>query len=68
MKFIDLLKKNPKELCALCAELKMEHMNLRILSKTMQNIKTSAFRVCKKDIARVKTRLTQLKKTKVRRK
>ncbi|MDR3031103.1 MAG: 50S ribosomal protein L29 [Holosporales bacterium] len=60
MKFLDLLKKDAKELCQKCAELKKEHMNLRILSKTTQDVKTSAIRVCKKNIARVKTRLRQL--------
>lgn len=62
MKFVDLLKKDSKELCELCAELKKEHMNLRILMKTTQDVKTSAVRTCKKNIARVKTRLRQLKK------
>ena len=61
MKFADLLKKDTKELCGMCAELKKEHMNLRILSKTTQDVKTSAVRSCKKNIARVKTRLRQLK-------
>ncbi|MDR0744451.1 MAG: 50S ribosomal protein L29 [Holosporales bacterium] len=62
MKFVDLLKKDAKELCQMCAELKKEHMNLRILSKTTQDIKTSAIRACKKNIARLKTRLRQLEK------
>lgn len=61
MKFVDLLKKDVKELFELCAELKKEHMNLRILSKTTQDVKTSAVRECRKNIARVKTRLRQLK-------
>ncbi len=61
MKFADLLKKDSKELCELCTELKKEHMNLRILLKTTQDVKASAMRMCKKNIARVKTRLRQLK-------
>lgn len=60
MKFADLLKKDAKELFQMCSELKKEHMNLRILSKTTQDVKTAAIRVCKKNIARIKTRLTQL--------
>jgi ribosomal protein L29 len=64
MKFVDLLRKDAKELCQMCVDLKREHMNLRILSKTTQDVKTAAIRVCKKNIARVKTRLSQLKKVK----
>ena len=61
MKFADLLKKDAKELVQMCSDLKKEGMNLRILSKTTQDVKTSAIRMCKKNIARVKTRLRQLK-------
>jgi ribosomal protein L29 len=64
MKFVDLLKKDSKELCRMCADLKKEHMNMRILMKTSQDIKTSTIRVCRKNIARVKTRLTQLQEKK----
>ncbi|MBQ8651626.1 MAG: 50S ribosomal protein L29 [Alphaproteobacteria bacterium] len=64
MKFVDLLKKDKKELLQMCADLKKEHMNLRILSKTTQDVKTSAIRACRKNIARVLTRLTQLDKGK----
>ena len=60
MKFIDLLKKDAKELSQMCRDLKKEHMNLRFLSKTTQDVKSSAIRACKKNIARIKTRLTQL--------
>lgn len=60
MKFTDLLKKDKKELIETCAQLKKENMNLRILSKTTQDVKTSAIRSCKKNIARVMTRLRQL--------
>ncbi len=60
MKFTDLLKKDKKELQETCAQLKKENMNLRILSKTTQDVKSSAIRACKKNIARVKTRLRQL--------
>ncbi len=60
MKFIDLLKKDSKELSQMCRDLKKEHMNLRFLSKTSQDVKGSTIRSCRKNIARVKTRLTQL--------
>ena len=60
MKFSELLNKDAKELKQMCHDLKKEHMNLRFLSKTTQDVKTSAIRVCRKNIARIKTRLTQL--------
>lgn len=60
MKFIDLLKKDSKELSQMCRDLKKEYMNLRFLSKTSQDVKSSAIRSCRKNVARVKTRLTQL--------
>lgn len=60
MKFVELLKKDSKDLCELCIQLKKEHMNLRMLLKTTQDVKTSSVRICKKNIARVKTRLRQL--------
>lgn len=61
MKFADLVKKDTKELCEICAQLKKEQLNLRILSKTGQEVKSSAMRDCRKNVARVKTRLRQLK-------
>jgi ribosomal protein L29 len=64
MKFAELLNKDSKELYQLCSDLKREHMNLRILSKATQDVKPSAIRLCKKNIARVMTRLSQLKKEK----
>ncbi|MDR0942136.1 MAG: 50S ribosomal protein L29 [Holosporales bacterium] len=64
MKFADLLGKDSRELCQMCSDLKREFMNMRILSRTKQDIKTSAIRECRKNIARVKTRLTQLKEKK----
>ena len=60
MKFSELLNKDAKELLQMCRDLKKEHMNLRFLSKTTQDVKTSAIKKKKKNIARVKTRLTQL--------
>jgi ribosomal protein L29 len=60
MKFADLLKKDARELQGLCSELKREHMNLRILSVATQDVKASTLRACKRNIARVKTRLRQI--------
>ena len=60
MKFSELLNKNAKELLQMCRDLKKEHMSVRFLSRTTQDVKTSSIRDCKKNIARVKTRLTQL--------
>ena len=60
MKFSDLIKKDAKELSQMCRDLKKEHMNLRFLSKTTQDVKSSAIRACRRNIARIKTRLTQL--------
>ena len=51
MKFSELLNKDAKELLQMCRDLKKEHMNLRFLSKTTQDVKTSAIRACKKNIA-----------------
>jgi ribosomal protein L29 len=64
MKFVDLLQKDFGGLCRMCTDFKREHMNMRILVKTGQEVKTSAMRECRKNVARVKTRLTQLKKKK----
>jgi ribosomal protein L29 len=61
MKFSDLLKKDTRDLSQMCTDLKKEYMNLRIMSKTAQDTKTSAIRLCKRNIARVKTRLSQMK-------
>ncbi|MDR1488343.1 MAG: 50S ribosomal protein L29 [Holosporales bacterium] len=61
MKFKELLEKDSKELCEMCASLKKEGMNLRIRMKTTQDVNTSSIRRCKKDTARVLTRLRQLK-------
>jgi ribosomal protein L29 len=61
MKFSELLNKGTDELHRMCVDLKREHMNLRILSKTTQDVKTATIRMCKKNIARVKTRLSQLR-------
>ena len=62
MKFKELLEKNDKELFDMCMNLKREYMNFRITMKSpTEGFKPSAVRECKKNIARVKTRLQQLK-------
>jgi ribosomal protein L29 len=61
MRFVDLLKKDAQELCFMCTSLKKEYMHLRLFAKTSSEVKGSAIRHCKKDIARVLTRLNQLK-------
>jgi ribosomal protein L29 len=66
MKFADLLQKGTDELYRMCTDLKRAHMNMRISVKTGQEVKTSAMRACRKDVARVMTRLAQLKKQEVR--
>ncbi|MDR1476026.1 MAG: 50S ribosomal protein L29 [Holosporales bacterium] len=62
MKFSELLQKDAGELKKMCIDLRREHFNLRILMKTNQDVKTAVIRSCKKNIARVKTRLSQLEK------
>ena len=62
MKFSELLEKNEKELSEMCIDLKRAYMQFRIaMSSPTEGFKPSAVRACKKDIARVKTRLRQLK-------
>ncbi|MDR1289228.1 MAG: 50S ribosomal protein L29 [Holosporales bacterium] len=63
MKFSELLQKDSRELVKMCTDLQREHFNLRFLMKTGQDVKTSVIRSCKKNIARVKTRLSQLQKS-----
>ncbi|MBQ7524401.1 MAG: 50S ribosomal protein L29 [Alphaproteobacteria bacterium] len=60
MKFSELMGKDKKELLQMYVEFKREYMNLRIASKVSQDVKPSAVRACHKNIAMVKTRLTQL--------
>ena len=62
MKFKELLDKSQRELSDMCIELKRECMNFRIAMKApTEGFNPSAVRRCKKDIARVKTRLRQLR-------
>ena len=65
MKFKELLGKSARELSDMCIELKREYMNFRIAMKSpTEGFNPSAVRKCKKDIARVKTRLRQLRDSK----
>ena len=61
MKFKELITKDEKELKELESSLRKEHFNLRLLSRTTQDIKTHGFRRCRRDIAKVLTRIRQLK-------
>jgi ribosomal protein L29 len=64
MKFNELLTKDAKELRQICAELKKEQLNLRIAMTMNREVSLSFLRACKKSIARVMTRLSQLDKQK----
>ena len=61
MDFAELLEKDLRGLTQMRKDLKMEYMNLRFLSRTTQEVKSSALRACRRNIARVETRLTQLR-------
>lgn len=62
-KFDELVKdKSQEELLKLYTDLKRECMNLRIAMKSPnEGFNPSSIRKCKKNVARVKTRLRQLK-------
>ena len=60
MKFSELLRKDYKELKEMEQNLRKEHFNLRFLSKTTQEVKTHGFKRCRRDIARVLTRMRQI--------
>ncbi len=60
MKFDELLNKDYKELKDMENALRKEYFNLRLLSKTTQEVKTHGFRRCRRDIARVLTRMRQI--------
>ena len=62
MKFKELLEKDVKELSEMYINLKRSYMQFRIaMSSPTEGFKPSVVRACKKDIARVKTRLRQIK-------
>lgn len=62
-KFNELVKdKSKEELLKLYTDLKRECMNLRIAMKSPnEGFNPSSMKKCKKNVARVKTRLRQLK-------
>jgi ribosomal protein L29 len=60
MKYIELLGKSRDDLVGMVSELKMEYMNLRFSSKVSQTVRVGSFKRCRRDIARVLTRLSQL--------
>lgn len=61
MKFIELKEKNAKTLVETLISLKKELFNLRMQKTEGKLEKTSRVRECRRDYARVKTKLTQLK-------
>lgn len=65
-KFTDLVKnKDRQELVNMYVDLKKEYMNFRILSKSpTEEFKPSVIKTCRKNIARVKTRLRQIRQDK----
>lgn len=68
MKFEELTGKTVSELHQLCGELhqlcgdlKKEMLNLRVQARVNQTANVSRFRQCRKEVARIKTKLKQLK-------
>jgi large subunit ribosomal protein L29 len=61
MKFAELVSKTESELHQLCGDLKKEMLNLRVQAKVNQSVNVSRFRQCRRDIARINTRLKQMK-------
>ncbi|MBP9829732.1 MAG: 50S ribosomal protein L29 [Proteobacteria bacterium] len=61
MKFIELKDKAPKALVESLASIKKELFNLRMQKAEGKLEKTSRVRECRRDYARVKTKLTQIK-------
>lgn len=62
MKFAELKEKTIPELVALGEELRRELFNLRLQKASSQLEKTDRLRQLRRDIARVETRLTQLRR------
>ncbi len=60
MKFAEMTTKTTSELYDLLGNLKKEMLNLRIQQKVHQTQNVKRTRECRKDVARVKTRLSQL--------
>ncbi|MDR1208438.1 MAG: 50S ribosomal protein L29 [Holosporales bacterium] len=61
MEFDDLKNNTVSELYRIIEERRKEQLNLRIRVCTMQDVKMSRFKEVRRDIARVLTRLQQLK-------
>ncbi|MBI5801090.1 MAG: 50S ribosomal protein L29 [Verrucomicrobia bacterium] len=61
MKFDELKDKTVAELATQSRELRQELFNLRLQKATAQLEKPSRLRILRKDIARVETRITQLR-------
>jgi ribosomal protein L29 len=61
MKFEELTGKTVSELHQVCGDLKKEMLNSRVQAKVNQTANVSRFRQCHRDIARIKTKLKQLK-------
>ena len=62
MNYIDLKDKTEAELLVMLKEKKLELFTLNAKKMTMQLTNTSELRVAKKDIARIQTALTAVKK------
>ena len=61
MKYTEVNKKTKDELVDLLTDLKKESYNLRFQKKNGQLEKTARINVVKKDIAKIKTKMRQLK-------
>ena len=64
MKYTELKDKNEKELLGLLKEKKLLLFKLRGKLKTLQLKNTNEIKECKKDIARINTAISALKKQK----
>jgi large subunit ribosomal protein L29 len=61
MKFAELKEKTATELAVQSRDLRQELFNLRLQKATAQLEKPSRLRILRKDIARVETRISQLR-------
>jgi ribosomal protein L29 len=61
MDFDDLKSKTVSELYKIIEERRKEQLNLRIRVKTMQDVRSSRVKEVRRDIARVLTRLQQIR-------
>ncbi|RLA74579.1 MAG: 50S ribosomal protein L29 [Epsilonproteobacteria bacterium] len=60
MNYTEIKEKNREELITLLKDKKMLLFELKVKQKTMQLTKTSDLRVCKKDIAKIKTAISAI--------